>query len=282
MRSAIGQGGRELILCSALLVLVGCRVNFASHDADPATIIDADPATIVDADPATIIDADPATIIDADFTPGIDATPTSASLRLVGSTSCTAPSNVINVPAAGLAVGSVALVHTYRRSSTGSVTVSDSRGNAYNELTTAGVDGAKMHLWQATITTALVQGDTITSTESNPGASIVIAAELRGAKASPFSTQSGGADDTSVSIPFTSMAPGLVFCAGATRAGTVQLGQSWLELANISDDCGGQGEVSAFAHWIQAGKDGITSCEGSFSFPTGFEQWVGVVASYIE
>lgn len=272
---------KALLAACVLLGAAGCRVNFEGRDADPTTIIDADPSTIVDADLATIIDAD--LTMGADAFVGPDATPTLASLRLVGSTSCSSPSSVITVTGAGLAVGSVALVHAYRRASNGTVSASDSKGNIYSEVAIAGTEGTRTHLWQAVITTALTSGDTITLTESTLKVSAVIVAELQNASPTPFSTQTGGADNGVVSMSFTSMSPGVVLCAGGNRGGIVQLEPSWTEIDTLEDDCGGgQGKISIFAHWMPAGTNGVSSCEGTFSLVDDFEQWVGAVVSYQE
>jgi hypothetical protein len=241
-------------------------------------LADADP-TQPDADP-TQPDADPT---QPDAFSGPDATPTTASARLVGSASCTAPTSIITVPAAGLDVGSVALVHAYRRSSTGDVTsVIDSRGNSYSELHIAGGEGTSATLWQGTITTALLAGDTITVSEPN-GNSAIIVSELRGVNPSPVSLQGATADDGAISVGFTSMSPGLVLCSGGNRGGNVQLDSNWTSIDNLSASCGGgQGDLTVFAYWLTAGTNGITSCEGSFTLVNGFEQWVGIVASFVD
>ncbi len=252
----------------------------------PSELPDADP-TLPDADP-TLPDADPTTpdadTTDADpTTPDADVTPTEASIRLVGSSSCTGPTTVITVPAAGLAVGSVAIVQSFRKNDSGSVSVTDSRGNSYGLVASAIESGSGVALLQAPITTALVAGDTITVTEPSTKPSTVIVSELRSASSTPFASVTGGVASNSISMGFTYGTPGVVYCGGGTVGGIVQLDPGWTQIRVLQDNCGGgQGDIAAFAFSLPAGQGGISSCNGSFSNGFDFELWVGAVVSYVE
>ena len=203
-------------------------------------------------------------------------------MRLVGSTSCTSPDNIIDVPAPGIGVGTIVLAQIVRRTSGGSVAAEDSSGNAYTVVETSGDTGTRVFVLQATVTTALVAGDTITITESNPSASAVVISALSNADPNVFSSQISGADTVDISIDFTATSPGVVYCAGGIRSGDVVVTDNWNELANMKDDCGGAGLVGAFSYWIPAGQDGILACEATIAMPNGFVQWAGIARSYGE
>jgi signal peptidase I len=167
-------------------------------------------------------------------------------VKAIGVATCGTTSEVITVPAGGVAEGHTVVVRlTLHGASAGAVAATDSRGNTYSVDADAGA-GDRVVILSGYVDTALQAGDTITVTHPSGGgglAASAAAAEYSGiAQSGRFDASGSGAGSStapSASIVST-VAPRTLVYAAATVNGTVTYTDppGWTPHAAQSVACG--------------------------------------------
>ena len=210
-----------------------------------------------------------------------------AFVKNVGTAACGNTSNVITVPAGGVAAGNTLVVRVTLRAGspgTGTVSVADSKGNTYTvdkDITNANI---RLVILSANVATALVSGDTITASHPpvNPSATGLVATEFSGIVATNrvdvSASATGSSLTPSVSVTTTN-AKDLVYGAIVVlNQPTVTEASGWTLDTNLSTGCGGSGGNS-----INHGAYKITSAAGGQTYnPTlsGANAWVDEIVAY--
>jgi hypothetical protein len=175
-------------------------------------------------------------------------------VRTLATGGCAATNDVVTVPAGGVAVGRTVLVRlAMRGAGAGAVSVTDSRGNVYtkdadvNELT------ARIAVFSAPVTTALLAGDTITASHPfDPDSSGVVAAELKNIVAAGrvdvVGTATGNSANPSASVGTTVAGDFLVGAtANANQRGMTEA-SGWNLLTHTTQGCPGGSKGNAESH----------------------------------
>ncbi len=265
-----------LLSAAAASLLVCCgRIGFEAQPSDSG----APGSNAVDAGAGSIVDANSAFAVDAS---SIDAAPSFAEpVRLRGLDSCQGATSTVTIAGATIAAGSVLIVHAIQSFNTNKISVVDSRGNSYVLLEAQGQIGQHLDVLQATITTPLVAGDTITATFENASDNALVVTEIKGVASTAFSTQSSFAPDSIIVVDYTDPSTGIMLCVGGIRGGSVDMLGSWTQLINAAQDCGGGGAgQTTFAYWAPAGQNAPPSCQATLIAGTGFSKWVAAVIGF--
>jgi hypothetical protein len=210
-----------------------------------------------------------------------------AFVKNVGSAACGSTTNVITVPAAGVAAGNTLIVRVTVRDATpgaGAVSVSDTRGNTYTVDQDVTNGNVRLVILSANVATALTSGNTITVTYPpvNPSASGIVVTEFSGIAATNRVdiTASATGSNTTPSVNATTLtANTLVYGAIVTLNNPgVTEASGWTLDTNLSTGCGGSGGNS-----INHGAYKIVSVTGSHTYnptlSTG-NAWVDEIVAY--
>ncbi len=210
-----------------------------------------------------------------------------AFVKNVGSVACGTTTNVITVPAAGVAAGNTLIVRVTLRAGspgTGTVSVSDSKGNSYTvdkDVTNANV---RLVILSANVATALTSGNTITATYPavNPSATGFVVTEFSGIPATGrvdvTASATGSSSTPSVSAT-TLNAIDLVYAAIVVLNNpTVTEASGWTLDTNLSTSCGGAGGNS-----LNHGAYKIVSVTGAYTYNPTLSignAWVDEIVAY--
>lgn len=223
-------------------------------------------------------------------TPTVTNTPVPGSgpafVKTVGTASCGSATNVITVPAGGVAAGNTLVVRVTMRAGTmtGAISVSDSKGNTYTadkDITNANV---RLVVLSANVATALVSGDTITASYPpvNPSATGLVATEFSGIVATnrvDVSASATGSSMTPSVSATTTNAKDLVYGAMVVlNQPTVTEASGWTLDTNLSTGCGGAGGNS-----VNHGAYKIVSATGSHTYNPTLSignAWVDEIVAY--
>jgi hypothetical protein len=166
-------------------------------------------------------------------------------VRTLASGGCAATIDSVVVPAGGVAVGRTILVRlAMRAAGAGAVSVADSRGNVYTKDADANEGTARIAVFTAPVTTALLAGDTISATHpNNPDSSGIVAAELKNLVAAGrvdvVGTATGNSSNPSASIGTTAASDFLIGAtANANNRGMTEA-SGWDLLSHYAQGCGG-------------------------------------------
>ncbi len=210
-----------------------------------------------------------------------------AFVKNVGSVACGTTTNVITVPAGGVAAGNTLISRVTMRAGTvgtGTISIVDSKGNSYTVDKNAVNGNVRMVVLSANVTTALVAGDTITVTypSVNPSATGFVVTEFSGIPATNRVDVTASATGTSTtpSVSATTInSTALVYGALVVLNNpTVTEASGWTLDTNLSTSCGG-----AQGNSINHGAYKIVSVAGSYTYnPTlgGSLAWVDEIVAY--
>lgn len=151
---------------------------------------------------------------------------------------------VITVPAAGVALGNVILARTGRASTEKPTGVADTGGNTYTQLVSYNAISPNIVIWIASVTTALVSGNTITATYSTMGTFAMVADEFSGVTITADQSNTAHNTSTTPSVAITPGALGLLIAAMVVNSGgpdtytedtDTDNGDSWHTLTRYND-----------------------------------------------
>jgi len=237
-----------------------------------------------------IATATPTNTPTATYTPAPTNTPGGSGIAFVknvGTASCGTTSNVITVPAAGVAAGNTLIVRvTVRAGSpgTGVVSVSDSKGNSYSVDKDVTSSNIRVVILSANVATALVSGDMITASYPavNPSATSLVVSEFSGISATNrvdvTGAGTGSSTAPSASVTTTNANDLIYSTVGTVNPPTYTEASGWTTETHLATACGGSGGNS-----LNHGAYRIVSTTGSQTYnPTLGTSvfWAEVMVAY--
>ena len=204
-------------------------------------------------------------------------------VKNLGTASCGTVSNILTVPASGVAAGNTVIARFAQRTgTTGAIAMTDSKGNTYLKDADVHQGSVRVAVFSAYVTTALVFGDTITVTHPSGGNAVgVVAAEFsdlpQSNRVDAVGTATGISATPSVTATTTS-APDLLYGAiASTNNRTYTESPGWTSVNHQALQCGGAARADNHGAALEVSSAGVQTYSPTMSTSGA---WAAALVAY--